>query len=204
VDVQELGVDFYAFSGHKMLGPTGSGVLWARRELLDAMPPFLGGGEIIREVHLRRSDWNDVPWKFEAGTPAIAEEIGMAAAAEYLMALGMDRAREHERELGAYAFDLLSRELPTLELYGPLDPDLRGGVIPFNVPGVHAHDVAQVLDRFGVAVRAGHHCTMPLHERLELAASARASFNVYSRPADVDVLVEGLHEVYRLFGVPER
>jgi cysteine desulfurase/selenocysteine lyase len=159
---------------------------------------------MIREVHLRRSDWNDVPWKFEAGTPAIAEEIGMAAAAEYLMALGMDRAREHERELVAYAFDLLSRELPTLELYGPLDPDLRGGVIPFNVPGVHAHDVAQVLDRFGVAVRAGHHCTMPLHERLELAASARASFNVYSRPADVDVLVEGLHEVYRLFGVPER
>jgi cysteine desulfurase/selenocysteine lyase len=204
VDVQELGVDFYAFSGHKMLGPTGSGVLWARRELLDAMPPFLGGGEMIREVHLRRSDWNDVPWKFEAGTPAIAEEIGMAAAAEYLMALGMDRAREHERELVAYALDLLSRELPTLELYGPLDPDLRGGVIPFNVPGVHAHDVAQVLDRFGVAVRAGHHCTMPLHERLELAASARASFNVYSRPADVDVLVEGLHEVYRLFGVPER
>jgi cysteine desulfurase/selenocysteine lyase len=116
----------------------------------------------------------------------------------------MDRAREHERELVAYALDLLSRELPTLELYGPLDPDLRGGVIPFNVPGVHAHDVAQVLDRFGVAVRAGHHCTMPLHERLELAASARASFNVYSRPADVDVLVEGLHEVYRLFGVPER
>jgi cysteine desulfurase/selenocysteine lyase len=200
VDVQELGVDFYAFSGHKMLGPTGSGVLWARRELLDAMPPFLGGGEMIREVHLRRSDWNDVPWKFEAGTPAIAEEIGMAAAAEYLMALGMDRAREHERELVAYAFDLLSRELPTLELYGPLDPDLRGGVIPFNVPGVHAHDVAQVLDRFGVAVRAGHHCTMPLHERLDLAATARASFSVYTTRDDIDALVTGLRDVQRVFG----
>ncbi len=204
VDVQALGADFYAFSGHKMLGPTGSGALWARRELLEAMPPFLGGGEMIREVHLRRSEWNDIPWKFEAGTPDIAAAVGLGAAAEYLAGLGMDRVREHERQLVAYALDTLSRDLPALELYGPRDPEVRGGVVPFNVPGVHPHDVAQVLDRFGIAVRAGHHCTMPLHERLDLAATARASFNVYSTPAEIDALVDGLHEVFRLFGVEEQ
>ena len=203
VDVQELGADFYVFSGHKMLAPTGSGGLWARRELLEAMPPFLSGGEMIREVHLRRSDWNDIPWKFEAGTPDIAAAIGLGAAADYLMDLGMDRVREHEKELVTYALDVLRRDHPALEIYGPLDPEVRGGVIPFNVPGVHAHDVAQVLDRSGVAVRAGHHCTMPLHERLELPASARASFNVYSTKADVDVLNEALFEVERLFGVED-
>jgi cysteine desulfurase/selenocysteine lyase len=203
VDVQAIGADFYAFSGHKMLGPTGSGALWARRELLESMPPFLAGGEMIREVHLRRSEWNDIPWKFEAGTPDIAAEIGLGAAAEYLMSLGMDRVREHERQLVAYALEVLPRELPMLQLYGPLDPDLRGGVVPFNVPGVHPHDVAQVLDRFGVCVRAGHHCTMPLHERLDLAATARASFNVYSTREDVDALVDGLREVVKLFGVSE-
>jgi cysteine desulfurase/selenocysteine lyase len=200
VDVQALGADFYVFSGHKMLGPTGSGGLWARRELLDAMPPFLGGGEMIREVHLRRSEWNEVPWKFEAGTPDVAAAIGLGAAAEYLMAIGMDRAREHERELVAYALEALPREIPGIELYGPMDPDLRGGVIPFNLPGVHPHDVAQVLDRSGVCVRAGHHCTMPLHERLDLSATARASFNVYSTREDVDALVAGLKEVVALFG----
>jgi cysteine desulfurase/selenocysteine lyase len=201
VDVQAIGADFYAFSGHKMLGPTGSGALWARRELLEAMPPFLAGGEMIREVHLRRSEWNDIPWKFEAGTPDIAAAIGLGVAAEYLMDLGMDSVRQHERELVAYALDVLPRELPTLSLYGPMDPDLRGGVVPFNVPGVHPHDVAQVLDRFGVCVRAGHHCTMPLHERLDLPATARASFNVYSTREDIDALIVGLREVVRLFGV---
>jgi cysteine desulfurase / selenocysteine lyase len=199
VDVQELGADFYAFSGHKMLGPTGSGVLWARRELLEAMPPFLAGGEMIREVHLRRSDFNDIPWKFEAGTPDIAASIGLGVAAEYLMALGMDRVREHERGLTAYALETLAREVPGIALYGP-PAELRGGVVPFNLPGIHPHDVAQVLDRSGVAVRAGHHCTMPLHERLDLAATARASFNVYSTEADVDALVAGLHDVQRVFG----
>jgi cysteine desulfurase/selenocysteine lyase len=201
VDVQALDADFYAFSGHKMLAPTGSGALWARRELLEAMPPFLAGGEMIREVHLRRSDWNDIPWKFEAGTPDIAAAIGLGVAAEFLMGLGMDNVRAHEKELVAYALEALPRALPGLELYGPLDPELRGGVIPFNVPGVHPHDVAQVLDRSGIAVRAGHHCTMPLHARLDLAATARASFNVYSTRADVDALIEGLGEVYRLFEV---
>jgi len=200
VDVQAIGCDFYAFSGHKMLAPMGSGALWARRELLEAMPPFLAGGEMIREVHLRRSDFNEIPWKFEAGTPDVGGAIGLGVAAEYLGAIGMDNVREHERELVAYALETLRRELPTLELYG-LPADRRGGVVPFNVPGVHPHDVAQVLDRFGIAVRAGHHCTMPLHERLGLAATARASFQVYSTREDVDALVDGLREVYRLFGV---
>jgi cysteine desulfurase/selenocysteine lyase len=165
VDVIELSADFYAFSGHKMLAPTGSGALWARRELLEAMPPFLGGGEMIREVHLRRSDWNDIPWKFEAGTPDISAAIGLGAAADYLMALGMVNVREHERRLLEYALDVIPRELPSLELYGPLDPDARGGVIPFNVPGVHPHDVAQVLDRSGVAVRARQDGPIDLHLR---------------------------------------
>src|SRR6187551_3575029 len=199
VDVQELGADFYAFSGHKMLAPMGSGALWARRELLEAMPPFLSGGEMIREVHLRRSDFNDIPWKFEAGTPAVGDAIGLGAATEYLGALGMEAVREHEIHLVAYALDTLAQEVPDIALYGPMDPALRGGVVPFNLPGIHPHDVAQVLDRFGIAVRAGHHCTMPLHERLDLAATARASFNVYSTREDVDALVTGLKEVQRVF-----
>jgi cysteine desulfurase / selenocysteine lyase len=199
VDVQALGADFYAFSGHKMLGPMGSGALWARRELLESMPPFLAGGEMIREVHLRRSEFNEIPWKFEAGTPAVGDAIGLGVAAEYLMALGMDAVRDHERELVAYALEALPREVPGIELYGPMDPDGRGGVVPFNLPGIHPHDVAQVLDRSGIAVRAGHHCTMPLHERLDLAATARASFSVYSTTADIDTLARGLRDVQRVF-----
>ena len=199
VDVQALGADFYAFSGHKMLGPMGSGALWARRELLEAMPPFLSGGEMIREVHLRRSDFNDIPWKFEAGTPAVGDAIGLGVAAEYLMEIGMDRVRAHERELVTYALEMLPREVPGIELYGPLDPAVRGGVIPFNLPGIHPHDVAQILDRSGICVRAGHHCTMPLHERFDLAATARASFNVYTIPEEIDALAAGLREVVRIF-----
>jgi cysteine desulfurase / selenocysteine lyase len=199
VDVQALGCDFYAFSGHKMLAPMGSGALWARRELLEAMPPFLAGGEMIREVHLRRSEFNDIPWKFEAGTPAVGDAIGMGVAADYLMDIGMDAVRSHERSLVSYALDFLPREVPSIELYGPLDPDRRGGVVPFNLPGIHPHDVAQVLDRFGIAVRAGHHCTMPLHERLDLAATARASFSVYTTTDDIDRLGTGLREVERVF-----
>ena len=198
VDVEALGADFYVFSGHKMLAPMGSGALWARRELLEAMPPFLAGGEMIREVHLRRSDWNDLPWKFEAGTPDVSAAIGLGAAADYLADLGMDAVREHERDLVAYTLETLARDVPGIELYGP-PADVRGGVVPFNLPGIHPHDVAQVLDRSGIAVRAGHHCTMPLHERLDLAATARASFNVYSTREDVDALVAGLLEVQRVF-----
>ena len=198
VDVAALGADFYVFSGHKMLGPTGSGVLWGRRELLDAMPPFMTGGDMIREVKLRRSEFNDVPWKFEAGTPDISAAIGLGVAADYLRELGMDRVREHERELVAYALDVLAREVPGIVIYGP-PADLRGGVIAFNLPGIHPHDVAQILDRSGVCVRAGHHCTMPLHERLDLAATARASFSVFTTREDIDALAAGLREVQRVF-----
>jgi cysteine desulfurase/selenocysteine lyase len=197
VDVQEIGADFYVFSGHKMLGPTGSGALWARRELLEAMPPFLAGGDMIREVHLRRSEWNEIPWKFEAGTPDIAAEIGMGAAAEYLLGLGLDAVRAHELELTRYAMETLSG-VPGIELYGPV-ADLRGGVVSFNLAGIHPHDVAQILDRSGICVRAGHHCTMPLHERFDLAATARASFNVYTVPEEIDALAVGLREVTRIF-----
>ncbi len=198
VDVQELGCDFYVFSGHKVLGPLGSGALWARREILEAMPPFLAGGDMIREVHLRRSEFNTIPWKFEAGTPDAAAAVGLGAAVEYLMTLGMDRAQAHEADLTRYALDRLAT-VPGISLYGP-PAELRSGVVPFNIDGVHPHDVAQVLDRFGVCVRAGHHCTMPLHERLDLAATARASFNVYSTREDIDALADGLLEVARIFG----
>jgi cysteine desulfurase/selenocysteine lyase len=197
-DVQAIGADFYVFSGHKMLGPTGSGALWARRELLEAMPPFLAGGEMIREVHLRRSDWNDVPWKFEAGTPDIAAAIGLGVAAEYLMGLGMERVAAHEHELVVHTLETLPREIPGIVLYGP-SAEHRGGVVSFNLPGIHPHDVAQVLDRYGIAIRAGHHCTMPLHERLDLSATGRASFNVYSTREDIDALAAGLREVQRVF-----
>ncbi len=199
VDVQQLGADFYVFSGHKMLGPTGSGVLWGRRELLDAMPPFLTGGDMIREVKLRRSEFNEVPWKFEAGTPDISATIGLGVAADYLRGLGMDRVRAHEVELVAYALETLAREVPGIALYGP-PADVRGGVVPFNLPGIHPHDVAQILDREGVCIRAGHHCTMPLHERMDLAATARASFSVFTTTEDIDALAAGLREVRRVFG----
>jgi cysteine desulfurase/selenocysteine lyase len=197
VDVVELGCDFYVFSGHKVLAPMGSGALWARRELLESMPPFLAGGEMIREVHLRRSEYNQIPWKFEAGTPDVAAAIGLGAAAEYLTGIGMDRVRAHEADLTRYGLERLAT-IPGITLYGP-PAEKRSGVIPFNLDGIHPHDVAQILDRFGVCVRAGHHCTMPLHERLDLAATARASFSVYSTREDIDALVDALHEVVRIF-----
>ena len=199
VNVAELGCDFYAFSGHKALGPTGSGVLWARRELLEAMPPYMGGGEMIREVHLRSTVYNDVPWKFEAGTPDIAAAIGLGAAVDYLTALGMDRVREHERLLTAYALEALAHGVPGVMLHGPRAADDRAGVVSFNLPDVHPHDVASLLDRDAVAIRAGHHCTQPLHERLGEAATARASFGVYSTTDDIDRLVAGLRRVQALF-----
>ena len=204
VDVQALGCDFYVFSGHKTLGPTGSGALWARRELLESMPPFLTGGEMIREVHLRRTTFNDVPWKFEAGTPDIAAAIGLGAALRYLEGIGMANVREHERELVAYALEMLPREVPGIHIYGPRTPEERGGVVTFNLPGVHPHDVATVLDREAIAIRAGHHCTQPLHERLGEAATARASFNVYSDRDDLDRLAQGLRVVQRVFGTGDR
>jgi cysteine desulfurase/selenocysteine lyase len=200
VDVQALGCDFYVFSGHKTLGPTGSGALWARKELLEEMPPFLAGGEMIREVHLRRTTFNDVPWKFEAGTPDIAAAIGLGAAIDYLSAIGMEQARAHERELLAYALELLPREVPGLVLFGPRSVEERGGVVTFTLPGIHPHDVATLLDRVAIAIRAGHHCTQPLHERLGEPATARASFNVYSDRDDLDRLAAGLRRVQTVFG----
>lgn len=197
VDVQALDCEFLAFSGHKMLGPF-VGVLYGKRALLETMDPFLGGGDMIREVHLDYSKWNELPWKFEAGTPAIAEGIGLGAAVDYLTALGMENVRAHERELTAYALEKF-KNVDGIQIVGPLDPDQRGGTVAFAVPDVHPHDVAQVLDREGIAVRAGHHCAMPLHERYGLPATTRASFYVYNVPDEIDKLVETLSKVREIF-----
>ena len=198
VDVQALDVDFLCFSSHKMLGPTGIGVLYGKRELLEAMPPFMGGGDMIRKVGLRESTWNDLPWKFEAGTPAIAEAIGLGAAVEYLSELGMEHVQRHEREITAYAMEQL-RAVPGLTIYGP-EARARGGVVSFTLADIHPHDLASILDQeVGVAIRAGHHCAQPLMERLGLAATARASFYVYTVPEDIDVLVQGLHKALQIF-----
>jgi cysteine desulfurase/selenocysteine lyase len=196
--VQELGCDFLAFSGHKMCGPTGIGVLYGRRELLEAMPPFLGGGDMIRRVTFEGAEWNELPWKFEAGTPAIAEGIGLGAAVDYLSGLGMDAIRAHERELIAYALERLV-EVPGVALYGPTDPDVRGGVATFNLGEVHPHDVASALDAEGIAIRAGHHCAMPLHQKFGLTATSRASFYIYSLPEEVDRLVEALYKARSIY-----
>jgi cysteine desulfurase/selenocysteine lyase len=197
VDVKALGVDFLACTAHKMLGPTGIGMLWGRRELLEAMPPFLGGGEMIRTVTLTESTWNELPWKFEAGTMAIAEAVGLGAAVQWLERLGLESVFAHDRELAAYAMERLG-ELDGVKLLGP-PAARRGGVVAFTVEGVHPHDVAMVLDRDGVCVRAGHHCAMPLHEHLGIPASVRASFHCYSLREDVDALVDGLRGVRKLF-----
>lgn len=197
VDVQALGADFYVFSSHKMCGPTGIGVLWGRELLLDAMPPFLGGGDMISSVQLREFTPAALPHKFEAGTPAIAEAAGLGAAVDYLQAVGIDSIHAYEAELTEYVLERLS-EVPGLTLYGPPAAG-RGGVAAFTLKGVHAHDVAQVLDGSGVAVRAGMHCTMPLHARLGVSATARASFYLYNTAAEIDVLVAGLERVNNMF-----
>jgi cysteine desulfurase / selenocysteine lyase len=198
VDVQELDADFLCFSGHKMLGPTGVGVLYGRRELLEEMPPFMGGGDMIRTVHLREATWNDLPWKFEAGTPAIAEAIGLGAAVDYLSEIGMQRVHELEQEITAYAMQQLA-SVPDLTIYGPAT-EQRGGVISFTLGDIHPHDLASTLDQeVGVAIRAGHHCAQPLMERYDLTATARASFYIYTIPSDIDALVEGLHKASEIF-----
>ena len=199
-DVQAIGADFLAFSAHKMLGPTGIGALWGRRERLEEMEPFEGGGEMIRDVQLHASTWADVPHKFEAGTPPIAQAVGFGAAVDYLTAVGMDRIREHERELTRYALDRLS-EIPDLKVYGPKDTSLRGGAVSFTLADIHAHDLATILDQHGVAVRAGHHCAKPLMRILDVPATARASFYLYNVESEVDTLVAALHDARRLFGV---
>jgi cysteine desulfurase/selenocysteine lyase len=199
VDVQQLDVDFLAFSGHKMCGPTGIGVLYGRRQLLDAMPPFLGGGEMIKRVELDHYRPNDVPHKFEAGTPAIAEAIGLGAAVDYLSTLGMEAVHAHEQALIAYALERLD-EVPGVRVYGPTDPTMKGGVAAFTFEGAHPHDVAQILDALGIAVRAGHHCAMPLHQHYDLPATTRASFYLYNSKGEIDQLIEGLYKVKETFG----
>lgn len=197
VDVQALDVDFLAFSAHKMLGPTGIGVLYGKEKLLEAMPPFLGGGDMIKEVKLRSFRPNDLPHKFEAGTPAIAEAVGFGAAVDYLTEAGMSAVRAYEHEITAYALERLE-EIPGVRVFGP-SAEQKGGVASFTLEGVHPHDVAQILDRDGVAVRAGHHCAQPLHEKFGIPASTRASFYIYSTTEEVDRLVEGLYKVKDLF-----
>ncbi len=203
VTVEELGCDALAFSAHKMLGPTGVGVLWARPELLEAMPPFLGGGQMIADVQLTSSTWNEVPWKFEAGTPNIADVIAFGEALTYLDRLGMPAVRAHEMALTGYALEQLA-QVEGVTLYGPRDPRQRGAAIAFNLEGLHPHDVSQVLDAGGIAVRAGHHCAKPLMRRLDVPATARASFYLYNTRDEVDALVTGLHMVKAFFAKPVR
>ncbi len=197
VDVQDLDADFLAFSGHKMCGPTAIGVLYGKAELLEKMPPFMGGGDMIKKVMLRDFVPNDIPYKFEAGTPAIAEVIGFGAAIDYLNRIGMDNIARHEKEITAYALEKL-RQIEGLGIIGPGIED-KGGVISFTLGDIHPHDVAQVLDSEGIAVRAGHHCAMPLHQRFNLPATTRASFYLYSNTDDVDLLVKGLERVQETF-----
>ncbi len=196
-DVQAWDADFVAFSGHKMLGPTGIGVLYGKRALLEEMPPFLAGGEMIREVTMEGATWNDVPYKFEAGTPAVVEAVGLGAAVDYLRELGMERVHAHERALVAYAYDRLSA-LDGVRILGP-GPEDRGGVLAFVVEGVHPHDVAAFLDYEGIAVRAGHHCAQPVHDAYGVPATTRASFYIYNDREDVDRLVDALRRAIRMF-----
>jgi cysteine desulfurase/selenocysteine lyase len=199
-DVVAMGADLYGFTGHKMLGPTGIGCLWGRPELLEAMPPFLGGGEMIRDVRLDGFTTNDVPWKFEAGTPPIADAIGLGAAVDYLRGVGMAAVRDHEVALNAYAIDTLTGRFGAdLTIHGPLDPERRGGVLSFAYKGIHPHDLSQVLDESGVCVRAGHHCAKPLMRRLGVGATARASWSIYNDEADIDALADALVAADTLF-----
>ena len=198
VDVNELDCDFLAFSGHKMLGPTGIGALYVRREILERMEPFLLGGEMVMEVWNDRATWNDLPMRFEAGTPNIADAIALGAAVDYLQDLGMDKVREHEVQLTKYGLEAL-REIEEIDVVGPSDPHLRGGVISFHNSDIHPHDLGTFLDRQGVAIRTGHHCTMPLMRSLDLVATARASFYVYNTEEEVDMLVDGLRQALRYF-----
>lgn len=200
VDIPKIGCDFYVFTGHKMLGPTGIGVLWGKRELLQAMPPFMFGGEMISKVFAKNSTWNELPWKFEAGTPNIAGAIGLGAAVDYLAKVGIDKIREHDIELIKYAFERLSK-VDSVTIYGPKDVKKRGEVVAFNVGSVHAHDVASILDGEGIAIRSGHHCAQPLMDFLGVSSVARASFYLYNTKEEVDKLVGGVLKVKEVFKV---
>lgn len=197
VDVKKLGVDFLAFTGHKILGPTGIGVLYGKKELLENMTPFLYGGEMIKEVTFEDTKWNDLPWKFEAGTMNIAQGIGLGAAIDYLENIGMENITRHDKELTEYAMEKLS-QINEVEIYGP-GLDKRGSLVSFNIKGVHAHDTSAILDGEGIAIRAGHHCAMPLHSVLGITASARASFYLYNTKEEIDKLAEAIHKVIKVF-----
>jgi cysteine desulfurase/selenocysteine lyase len=196
VDVRALDIDFLAFTGHKMLGPMGIGVLYGRRSILEEMPPFLGGGEMIRRVEYDASTWNDLPWKFEAGTPSVGDAVGLGAAVDYLRVIGMDAIAEHDGRLARYAMERL-RQIDGLHIFGP---EQRGAVVAFAIDGMHPHDVASLLDESGIAVRAGHHCAQPLHDLLGVPATTRASFYLYNDESEVDRLVEGLGTAIGIFG----
>jgi len=198
VDVQALGCDFLAFSGHKMLGPTGIGVLWGRKELLDGMEPLHGGGEMIREVHLGWAKWNEVPAKFEGGTPNMGGVVGLGAAVDYLNAIGMETVRAHEKALTRHALDVLGG-MKGVRLFGPKDVEHRGGVVSFDLEGIHPHDVASILDVEGICVRSGQHCAQPLMERLDVPATSRASFYVYTTVEEIDRLAAGILKVQQVF-----
>ena len=199
-DVQELNCDFLVFSGHKMLGPTGIGALYVEKEILESMEPFLTGGEMVLEVSYQKASWADLPMRFEAGTPNIADSIGLGSAVDYLNGLGMENVREHEKDLTAYALDRFRKaDLEGLDLFGPDDPNIRGGVFSFNTPDVHPHDLGTFLDRMGIAVRTGHHCAMPLVRSLGVAATTRASFYLYNTEKEVDILVDAVTEALRYF-----
>jgi cysteine desulfurase/selenocysteine lyase len=200
VDVKEVGADFYGFTGHKMLGPNGVGVLWARRELLEEMPPFLGGGDMIRTVELEHSTWNELPWKFEAGTSSIADGVGLGAAVDYLSWLRMEAIRTHEQDLTTYALERLS-EMSGVQIHGPAPAGERGGIVSFEMEGIHPHDIAEICNRDAVCIRAGHHCAQPLMRTLGVPATARASFGVYNTLEDIDRLVEALRKAKSVFGL---
>ena len=198
VDLTELDCDFYAFSAHKMLGPTGVGVLWAKKEILEKMIPYQGGGDMIREVHKYETTWNDLPYKFEAGTPNIADVIGFKTAIEYLQKIGMENIRNHELELTKYALEQMEK-VPGITLYGTKEPKKRGGVVSFNFNDVHPHDVGTIIDKDGVAIRSGHHCAQVLMEKLNVAATNRASFYIYTTKEEIDALIAALQNVAKVF-----
>lgn len=200
VDVQKMDCDFMAFSAHKMLGPTGVGILYVKKEILEKMPPFIGGGDMIKEVHKYETRYNDLPYKFEGGTPNIADVIGFAAAIDYLNKLGMDKVREHEVELTEYALDIITK-VKGVTLYGPRNTKDRGGVISFNIGDIHPHDLATIMNDHGVAIRSGHHCAQVLMERLDVAATSRASFYIYNTKEEIDIFVSALGEARRLFKI---
>ena len=200
VDVQSTDCDFMAFSAHKMLGPTGVGILYVKKEILEKMPPFIGGGDMIKEVHKQKTMYNDIPYKFEAGTPNIADVIGFASAIDYLKAIGMDNVRQHELEITQYALNAL-RGVEGLTIYGPLNPHHRGGVLSFNVGDIHPHDLATIMNEHGVAIRSGHHCAQVLMERLDVSATSRASFYIYNTKEEVDILINVLHQARRIFRI---